>query len=236
MIPSESLHQLISSLSKSEKRSFKLFISKYQSKHSNNYTKLFSVIAEQANYSEELVKKQFEPSSTIIRHLPSEKNYLFNLILASLRNVQKQSQLESKLQIELHNIDVLISKDLIDSAGKQIKRSKKKIFQFEKWTMLIQLINLEKQWIQKVGINQMTDAHFNRLEKELHLALNRISHEHAYWYLFIKLFKLHSHKVKLRKILAPEIKTPETKCTTTFPSASQNHRRQTQLLSHSCFN
>ena len=114
--------------------------------------------------------------------------------------------MESKLQIELHNIDVLISKDLIDPAGKQIKRSKKKIFRFEKWTLLIQLINLEKQWFQKVGINQVTDAHFKRLDKELHLAFNRILHEHAYWYLFIELFKLHGHKVKLRKILAPEIK------------------------------
>ena len=89
MTPSESLHQLISSLSKSERRSFKLFISKYQSKHSNNYIKLFNAISQQENYNEELIKKQFVPSSTLVKHLPSEKKLLVQPNTSQLKKCSK---------------------------------------------------------------------------------------------------------------------------------------------------
>ena len=78
MKPSHELFRLIRSLSKSEKRFFKL-MSSLQSGE-KNYIKLFDAIEKQAEYDEEAIKVQFK-TETFIKHLPSEKNHLYKLIL-----------------------------------------------------------------------------------------------------------------------------------------------------------
>ena len=83
MKPSHELFRLIKSLSKSEKRFFKL-MSSLQSGE-KNYIKLFDSIEKQNEYNEDAIKHQFR-EETFIKHLPSEKNHLYKLILKSLRS------------------------------------------------------------------------------------------------------------------------------------------------------
>ena len=78
MKPSTELFQLIKSLTKSEKRYFKLSSSLQSGE--KNYLKLFEAIELQNEYDEEAIKEQFK-AETFIKHLPSEKNHLYNLIL-----------------------------------------------------------------------------------------------------------------------------------------------------------
>jgi hypothetical protein len=82
MKPSTELHDLIKSLTKSEKRFFKLH-SALQS-GDKNYLRIFDAIDKQKVYDEEALKKQFA-KETFIKHLPSEKNHLYKLILKALR-------------------------------------------------------------------------------------------------------------------------------------------------------
>lgn len=82
MKPSNELFNLIKSLTKSEKRFFKLS-SSIQSGE-KNYFKLFDYIDDQSEYDEAKLKEHFK-TERFIKHLPSEKNHLYKLILKSLR-------------------------------------------------------------------------------------------------------------------------------------------------------
>ena len=104
MKPSTELFHLIKSLSKSEKRYFKL--SSALQSGDKNYLKLFEAIELQEEYNEDSIKEQFK-AETFIKHLPSEKNHLYNLILKSLRGFYADNSAASILQEHLRNIELL---------------------------------------------------------------------------------------------------------------------------------
>ena len=74
MKPSTELFSLIKSLTKSEKRFFKLNSSLQSG--DKNYLKLFDYIEKQNSYNEEKLKNNFKGEKFIL-HLPSEKNHLY---------------------------------------------------------------------------------------------------------------------------------------------------------------
>ena len=63
---SDPLHQLIHSLSKGEKRSFKIYASRHVLGDENNYVKLFDAIEKQKEYDEEALLKKFKNEKFII--------------------------------------------------------------------------------------------------------------------------------------------------------------------------
>ncbi len=170
MKPSDELFQLIKSLTKSEKRYFKLFSSLQSGQ--KNYMRLFDAIEEQKVYDEAAIKKQFE-GETFIKHLPSEKNHLFNLILKSLRQFHSDKTAAAQLQEILRNIELLFNKALYKECHKLIKRGKKIAYKYEKFYFLLDLIDWQKRLIEEEvhsgkfdqDMNELVDEETNCLEK-----------------------------------------------------------------------
>src|SRR5688572_13251953 len=77
------LFGLIKSMSKSEKRHFKLYASRHTIGEQNNYVKLFDTIGSMQVYDETKVREALS-GERFIRYLPSEKKYLYNIILNGL--------------------------------------------------------------------------------------------------------------------------------------------------------
>ena len=98
MKPSHELFHLIKSLTKSEKRFFKL--SSALQSGEKNYLKIFDVIDRQTEYDEQKVKDYFN-SETFIKHFPSEKNHLYKLILKrELRHkLEKHTTIEDVINV-----------------------------------------------------------------------------------------------------------------------------------------
>src|SRR5690606_11931358 len=120
--PSEDLFRLIKSLTKSEKRFFK--ISSNLQSGDKNYIKLFDAIDAQEEYNEDALKKQFA-SETFIKHLPSEKNYLYKLILRSLRQYYSENTVGAQLADFIQSIEILYLKALYPECSKMVKKAKK---------------------------------------------------------------------------------------------------------------
>ena len=81
---SDDLFELIKSLTKSEKRYFKIVTNKKDNESpKNNYLRLFDEIEKQKVYDEKKIIEKFAGSS-FVKHLPSEKNYLYTCFLKSL--------------------------------------------------------------------------------------------------------------------------------------------------------
>lgn len=142
MKPSIELFKLIKSLTKSEKRFFKL--SSALQSGDKNYVKLFDFIDAQSEYDEISLKKQFQ-NETFVKHLSSEKNHLYKLILKSLRSYYSEESLSSILKQEIKNIEILYNKALYKECEKFIVRAKKIARETEKFYYWNEIISWEKK-------------------------------------------------------------------------------------------
>lgn len=160
MKPSNELFMLIKSLSKSEKRFFKL--SSTIQAGDKNYLRIFDFIEKQSEYDEEELKNTFK-EETFIKHLPSEKNHLYKLILKSLRSYYGEQTISSILKQEIKNIELLYAKALYKECGKFLVRAKKLAKEYEKFYYLFELIEWEKKLIEESYEFGNFDANLNEL-------------------------------------------------------------------------
>lgn len=142
MTPSEELHQLIQSMNMSEKRHFKIHSTRHVIGKRNNYIRLFGAVEKQKSYDESQIKKAFA-GETFIRHLPSEKNYLYNNILESLNLFHKEKTFLTRYCNIITTIEILYNKGLFDQCKKIIKRAKKEAYSLEKFSVLVLILRLE---------------------------------------------------------------------------------------------
>ena len=146
MKPSGELFNLIKSLTKSEKRFFKLSSSLQSG--DKNYLKIFDIIDKQAVYDELGIKNEFE-GERFVKHFPSEKNHLYKLILKSLRAYYSDNSITAILNQEIKNIEILYKKALYKECDKFLRRAKKMAKQHEKFYYWFELIRLEKMLLEE---------------------------------------------------------------------------------------
>src|SRR5687768_10362646 len=111
MTPSSHLFELIKSLSPSEKRHFRLYAAKHVLGGKNNYMKLFDAIAAQKQYDEGKLKRALRKEK-FVRHLPYEKNYLYEMISDSLLVFRLNTGTEARLKKQLLHVAALFEKGL----------------------------------------------------------------------------------------------------------------------------
>lgn len=163
MKPSTELFSLIKSLTKSEKRFFKL--NSALQAGDKNYLKIFDFIEAQPKYDEEELKETFK-NETFIQHLPSEKNHLYKLILKSLRSYYSEQSISSILKQEIKNVEVLYNKALYKECSKFVKRSKALAAEYEKFYYHYELINWEKKLLEEAFESGVFDHNLDELIKE----------------------------------------------------------------------
>jgi len=184
MKPSNELFDLIKSLSKSEKRFFKLQ-SALQS-GDKNYVRLFDTIDKMEKYDEEIIKKTFK-GEKFIKHLPSEKNHLYKLILKALRSYYGDTSISSILKQEIKNIEILFSKALFDECNKFLIRAKKLAIQYEKFYYLFELINWEKTLLEEAFEDGQFTKDLDSLIKEELDVIDKLRNLAAYHVLYSKI-------------------------------------------------
>lgn len=145
MKPSLELFNLVQSLTKSEKRFFKLSSSLQSG--DKNYLKIFEYIDGLEEYDEGALKKHFK-DERFIKHLPSEKNHLYKLILKSLRSFYSEQAVGNVLQQEIKNIEILYNKALYKECEKFLKRAKKMAKEYEKFYYWYELLSWEKKLLE----------------------------------------------------------------------------------------
>ncbi len=158
MKPSNELFDLIKSLTKSEKRFFKLQSSLQGG--DKNYVRIFDLIDGMEVYDEEEVKSVFK-NETFIKHLPSEKNHLYKLILKALRGYYGENSISSFLQQEIKNIEILYNKGLFYECSKFLQRAKKIASKHDRFYYWFELLHWEKTLLE----DEFEDGRFVDLEQ-----------------------------------------------------------------------
>lgn len=119
---SDDLYLLVKSLSKSEKRYFRLFASRYGGR--KKYMLLFESIDRQESYDEEAIRAELDGES-IARHLHVAKNYLYKLILRSLRAYYAESSTQIRVREMITDIEILFERGMFKQARKMWRAAQK---------------------------------------------------------------------------------------------------------------
>ena len=200
----DNLIHLIQSLSRSEKIYFKKYTSRHVIGGMNNYTRLFDVLEKQKQYDETAIKKTFK-GTTFIKHLPSEKNYLYHLILKSLYGYNSEKSIDATLNELLLQVEILFEKNLFIQCGKLLQQAKKIAYQHEKFYPLITIIKYQLAFSEKLS-TEYKDVLFKEQDKALKNLENEIQYSQLrrkIWYMHVKMERIrNAHELnRLKKLI-----------------------------------
>ena len=179
---STDLFDLVHSLDQSEKRYIKLFAGLQSGE--KLYMRVFDAIDTMEEYDEDALKQQFQGESAI-NEFHVTKNYLYNLVLRTMRIYYENKSVDAKVKNMLRDARFLESKGLTSQCLKLLRRVKKVLKLHENYLYLIEVILWEKRLA-------MNDPHLekevNRLHSELQSARQESENQLDYTVLRDKLF------------------------------------------------
>jgi hypothetical protein len=140
---SDTLFQLIHSLEKSEKRHFKLYIKRSSAKEDLKIIRLFDALDRQTEYDEKHLLKILKDFTK--PQLSNLKTHLYKQLLASLRLLKTNENIDLKLSEHLDNARLLYNKGLKIQSLHILERAKELAKANQKMNFLVQVISLEKK-------------------------------------------------------------------------------------------
>jgi DNA-directed RNA polymerase subunit F len=170
---SDSLLRLIATMSKQERRYFKLHTTFYNKEEGNSCLRLFQLIEKnRPNNNTELVALVEREAYT--QQLSFLKNQLTEQILNSLSAYHASKKSWHTLQQLLSHIDILIDRGLHDHARRLIVRAEKKALRLQEDIWMMEVLHRKRA----VAIRNVTpdfEQDIHRLYDELRAALTRFS-------------------------------------------------------------
>jgi hypothetical protein len=136
------LHQLIKSLSKSEKRNFKLYANRLQGNEDSKFMLLFDVMDRLNEYSEEKILQKANDISKA--QLSNLKAHLYKQILLSLRMNASNQDLDIYLREQIDYAKLLYNKGLYSQSLKMLDKARITATEFEKNVILLEILDFEK--------------------------------------------------------------------------------------------
>jgi hypothetical protein len=131
MRPTDDLYQLIRSMSKSERGYFIKYSRIHVKGDQNNYMRLFDVISDMKEYSEEHLKRRLK-NDAILSYLSTAKNQLHGIILKTMRPYYEEYSLTARLGDMINDAEFLHSKTLHQQSLKLNNRLKQQSLECEK--------------------------------------------------------------------------------------------------------
>ena len=151
------IHKLIKSLTKSEKRYFKIYAAQHTKNNSNNYLLLFDAIDGQTFYSEEKLKRKFRNHS-FGKKLANTKFLLYELIVKMQLQLRKGKDVDSKIRDLLDAVAFHFSKSLYNQAFNSLQKAKKMAIFFEHCAYWLEALNWERKLL---GYADQMDTKFS---------------------------------------------------------------------------
>ena len=163
----DELTKLVGSLTKSEKRYFKMFTSIQSGE--KDYLKLFEAVEKLKEYDEEKIKRMFA-GEEFIKRLPAVKNYLYGQILKSLRIIHSGETVDSQLKEMLEEVSMLYEKRLYKQSAKILEKARDLA---TKNQLVLPLVEINV-WKEKISSEILSPDKFEKLlpglgEEELRL-------------------------------------------------------------------
>jgi hypothetical protein len=167
----DALFQLVHSLEKSEKRNFRLYATRNTSSEDLKILQLFDALDKMADYDEELLLKR-NPSIKKLQ-LSNIKAHLYKQLLASLRVLKSQDNIDLQLHEQLDYARILYNKGLYLQSLKILEKIKEIAKAHHQVSLLPQVLFLEKK-IESLHITRSMEDRAELLADEADKANQRL--------------------------------------------------------------
>jgi len=137
----ESLFVLIKSLSKSEKRQFKLYVGRFEGNADSKYLALFNFLDKSLLYDEQAILKK---KIVTKQQLSNLKANLYKQILRSLRLNPAQHNIRITIREQLDYATILYNKGLYTQSLKLLDKAKLLAMEHEEKNIAYEIVELEK--------------------------------------------------------------------------------------------
>lgn len=141
----EDLTELIQSMTKSEKRYFKLFAGRHARDKSSKYLELFDLLARGESASSNGTTELTEIAG--IRNLPSAKHYLYGLIMTALRAYHSGKSVQKRLREGIDDAELLFARGLLDQAARLFKQLYSLAEQHEDFNAQLIIVRRQREMI-----------------------------------------------------------------------------------------
>ncbi len=184
----DALFQLIKSLTKAEKRYFKLHVNKKIAGEETKFLKLFDLIDKQKEYDE---SKILEKEKTIkSQQLSNLKAHLYKQILQNLRNLNTDEDADLKVHEMIDHATLLYNKCLYDQCVKMLEKAKHTAEKYDKHALLLEITEFEKRLVTKYIRSNIEDKVSQLIKASDHIN-ERINNINTFSNLTIKLYSFY---------------------------------------------
>lgn len=182
------LFQLIKSLTKSEKRYFKLHVNRSKNIDDAKFLKLFDLIDKQKDYNESKILTKEDAIKP--QQLSNLKAHLYKQILQSLRNLNSNDDIDLVIREMIDHSTILYNKCLYDQCVKMLEKAKLTAEKYDKNVLLFEIIEFEKRLVTKFIRSNIEDK-VSFLIKASDRISEKISNINTFSNLTIKLYSFY---------------------------------------------
>lgn len=187
------LFELIKSMSKSEKRYFKLMSSRHTIGGENNYVRLFDFLDKQPEYNEERIFNVFEGEAFLNRFSITKKR-LYDHILSALDSFHSAHSVEAQLQKQLHAADILFEKSLYDQCRRVLRSAEKLAEKNELLGIQLLIANKKKRLLETAGYLHITEEEIRELHDHDRQTIDSVGEFNRLWAIKSQVFSRLSKK------------------------------------------
>lgn len=185
---SDQLFQVIKSLTKSEKRYFKLYVSRITSAEDAKFYKLFEIIDKQKDYNEnKILSKVPSIKSTQLSNI---KAHLYKLILQSLRLFHTSNDIDMRIRELLDFTTILYNRCLYDLSLKSLEKAKYLAEENYRTTMLHQILEFEKVLVTRFIKSNIEDR-VSEIIKQSEIVNKKLANVNTFSNLTLKLYSFY---------------------------------------------
>ena len=180
---------LIQSLNQTEKRYFKIYAQRHVIGKSNAYIDLFEAVetaGKKDDYNEAVIKQKLKkviPASSYA----VIKNYLYNLILKSMRAYHEDDTATHAISQRMLDIEFLMQKGLFEKALKMLNTTKQTARTLNRNFLLIEILSLQRR-LMRHTLEKSSEATLQASSEEEMVCLQKITLELKYHHLYDQLF------------------------------------------------
>ncbi|MEN0045994.1 MAG: hypothetical protein AAF806_02935 [Bacteroidota bacterium] len=184
----DDLVQLIRSLTRSEKRHFRIFVRRNQASDDILFLKLFDFLDKYGEYDEERILKKFPDIKK--RQLSNLKAHLYKQLLISLRLLNKNHDINTEIREFIDYARVLYNKGLYRQALDVLSKTKQKAIESERNLLSLEIVEFEKH-IESQYITRSIETRAEELTEESVEIFQKVGHINEYSNLAIQLYSLY---------------------------------------------
>jgi hypothetical protein len=138
----DQLFLLINSLSKAEKRNFRLYATRIQSDKETKFIQLFDVLDKLDDFDEQAILKRLPKVKK--HHLPNLKRHLYKQILTSLRLIHIQKNIDIQIREQIDFARILYGKGMYMQSLRILDRTKQVALEHHQDLLHLEILEFQK--------------------------------------------------------------------------------------------